>query len=111
MDFHAKAAAYADRIEQELRGLGWWRESAMPDAAFDSQNAFFSDTMAYSEWLQFVLLDRIRDIAKNGGTFPRESNVGAQAVREFDGYVEARDLVVLLSEFDAFIEHRHPDTH
>ena len=33
--------------------------------------------------------------------FPSESNVAAQAVREFDGIAEAGQLINLLSEFDA----------
>jgi uncharacterized protein YqcC (DUF446 family) len=98
------AARYAERIERELRKLGYWREEPPPREAFDSRRAFFADTMTLFQWLQFVLLPRIREIAESGGAFPAASQVGAYAVRELDGLWEAGELVSLLCAFDAYIE-------
>ncbi len=109
MDRHQAAALYADRIEHELRRLSAWASEPPPDSAFESQAAFFADTMAFFQWLQFVLLPRIREIAGERGSFPSQSQVGAYAVRELDGNWEASDLISLLCEFDDFIEgHGHP---
>jgi uncharacterized protein YqcC (DUF446 family) len=106
MDKYAAAAAYADRIEQELKRIGYWNPGQLPPEAFESNVAFFGDTMPFAYWVQFVLLTRIRQIVGEHGQFPAQSQVGAQAVREFDGAHEASELVSLLSEFDAFIEGR-----
>jgi uncharacterized protein YqcC (DUF446 family) len=109
MDRHQGAALYAGRIEHELRKLNAWQSEPPPDSAFESQAAFFADTMAFYQWLQFVLLPRIREIAAEKGRFPATSQVGAYAVRELDGVWEASDLVSLLCQFDDFIEgHGHP---
>ncbi len=58
------------------------------------------DTMAFTEWLQFVFLPRVRECSQTG-EFPATGQVSVQAIREFDGWHEASDLVSLLCEFDA----------
>ena len=103
---HDLAAGYADKIEQELRSLGASQSQPPPEKAFESQSAFFADTMSFYQWLEFVLVPRIREIVAKRGRFPSESQVGAYAVRELDGLDEASDLISLLSEFDGFIESR-----
>ena len=80
-------------------------EAALSEDQFDFNEAFGADTMTFTEWLQFVFLPAIRDAIQTGG-FPQHSQVGAHAVREFDGWTEAGPLLTLLSDFDAFIERR-----
>jgi len=104
MPSYDQAVQHADRIEGELRRMDVWSSEPPPPEAFQSRVAFFGDTMSFYQWLQFVLLARVRDVVANRGAFPRSSSVGAYAVRELDGCDEAADLIRLLSEFDAFIE-------
>src|SRR5262249_37822193 len=104
MNRYKTATSHADRIERELRSLNAWQSSPLPDEAYDTKKAFFADRMTFYQWLQFVLLPRIREIVEERGEFPAESSVGAYAVRELDGVEEAGGLVRALSEFDEFIE-------
>jgi uncharacterized protein YqcC (DUF446 family) len=104
MDRYQSAASHADRIERELRALNAWQSQPPSDEAFESQTAFFADTMTFYQWLQFVLLPRVRQIIEKRGTLPATSSVGAYAVRELDGLDEAGDLIQALAEFDDFIE-------
>ena len=103
MDKYQTATSYADRIENELRALSAWENEPLPEEAYNSRQAFFSDTMTFYQWLQFVLLARIRAIVENRGEFPTQSSVGTYAIRELDGYDEAAALVQILSEFDDFV--------
>ena len=105
-DRYSVAASYADRIENELRNLNAWQTEPLPDAAYQSETAFFGDTMTFYQWLQFVLLARVRETVAVRGGFPRSSSVGAYAVRELDGQDEAGDLIQVLCEFDDWIEGR-----
>src|SRR5262245_60188023 len=105
-DKYARAAEFADKIEAELKSIGYWSATPPPPEAFESRQAFFMDTMPYVHWIQFVLLQRIRSVIAEKGSFPSQSMVGAQAIREFDGDDRASSLVSLLCEFDAFIEGR-----
>ena len=87
-------------IEAEMRQVGLWQEQPLAPEKYRFQEAFGMDTMAFSQWLQFVFLPRVRNIVDAQGAFPPTSMVGAQACREFDGQPEASTLVRLLSEFD-----------
>ena len=104
MDPYQSAASYADRIEHELRVLNAWQSEPPPDGAYKSKTAFFADTMSFYQWLQFVLLARVREIIEKRGAFPAESSVGTYAVRELDGLDEAAGLIEVLCEFDRWIE-------
>ncbi len=88
-------------IEAEMIRIGLWQSDPLAPDQYDFQQAFAMDTMAFSQWLQFIFIPRVRDIIQTPGEFPSSSSVGAQAVREFDGTSEASELVSLLSEFDA----------
>jgi len=98
------AGEYADKIEQELRRLEVWQAEPPPPEAFQSTRAFYGDTMSFYQWLQFVLIPRVRNVIATRGHFPPSSQVGAYAVRELDGCDEASELITLLSSFDRFIE-------
>ena len=104
MDYYRQAASYADRIERELRDMNAWQSEPLPDEAYESETAFFADTMTLYQWLQFVLLPRVREIIELRGEFPGESSVGAYAIRELDGCDEAAALVAALCQFDSFVE-------
>jgi uncharacterized protein YqcC (DUF446 family) len=67
------------------------------------EQAFAMDTMAFTQWLQFVFLPRVREAAA-ANQFPSSSSVGTQAVREFDGDPSAGDLTNLLCEFDGLFD-------
>ncbi len=106
MPSYDRAEWFAQRIERELRNLEVWRFEPLPEAAYESNQAFLADTMTFYQWLQFVLLPRIREVIAEKGEFPSRSQVGVYAVRELDGLTEASELVSLLAEFDDFIEGR-----
>jgi uncharacterized protein YqcC (DUF446 family) len=106
MDRYQVSADYADRIERELRALNVWQSEPPPATAFESETAFFADTMTFYQWLQFVLLPRVREIVERRGQFPRESSVGAYAVRELDGWDADSGLIEALCDFDGFIERK-----
>lgn len=92
-----------DAIEAEMQSQGMWRAEPLPPEAYDFKAAFAMDTMPFVHWLQFIFISRVHEIIDSEGTFPASSQVGAQAVREFDGINEASKLVSLLSDFDHFI--------
>ncbi len=93
----------ADQIEAEMHRIDMWQSQPLRPEQLEFTQAFAMDTMTFAQWLQFVFLVRVREaIASN--QFPSGSSVGAQAVREFDGDLEAAGLVSLLSEFDALFD-------
>ena len=89
-----------NNIEAELKRLNVWSEVPLAPEKFVNMGAFGSHTMAFTQWLQFVLVTRVRDVVAQQGQFPSQSNVAAFACREFDGQNEFEPLCKLLQEFD-----------
>ena len=92
--------AKIEQIENEMKRAGFWQSEPLAAEQYDFRAAFAMDTMAFSQWLQFIFIPRVKEIIETKGDFPDESQVAAQAVREFDGVNEASTLVTLLGEFD-----------
>jgi uncharacterized protein YqcC (DUF446 family) len=104
MDKHAQVAVMIDRIEAEMRAIELWQHEPLEPSRYAFNQAFAMDTMAFSQWLQFVFIPRVREIISAHGSFPSQSMVAAQAAREYDGLQDASKLLSLLSQFDALIE-------
>jgi uncharacterized protein YqcC (DUF446 family) len=100
-NLYSKTERKISEIEAEMKRIGYWSLEPLSEEAYQFQKAFAMDTMAFSQWLQFILIPRVRSIIEQKGDFPSESMVGVQAVREFDGDANATGLINLLSEFDA----------
>ena len=98
---HQTVAQHLDAIEAEMRRIGYWQAEPPPPEAFEFRQAFAMDTRAFVQWLQWVFVPRVREIVAEHGEFPHASQVGGQAVREFDGDHDAAALVTKLNEFDA----------
>ena len=98
-----QAGRCIDLIEQEMQRIGLWQAGPLRPGQMNFKQAFAMDTMTFAQWLQFVFVPRVRE-AVAANSFPSASNVGAQAVREFDGDPNADHLVELLSEFDALFD-------
>jgi len=72
------ALQYADRIEAEMRRIGWWQNAPLRPEQLHFKQAFAMDTMTLAQWLQFIFLPRVREAAASN-EFPSGSSVGAHA--------------------------------
>lgn len=95
--------AKANEIEAELKRLNRWSHEPLHDEQYEDMGAFGMNTMAFEQWIQFILLQRIEEIIQEHGDFPAGSSVGVQAIRVFDGDPDASQLQSLLSELDYII--------
>src|SRR5215469_17846720 len=93
--------ARLEAIISEMKRAGLWQDQPLAPEQYNFSRAFAMDTMSYSQWLQFIFIPRVTELLRTSGEFPSSSSVGAQAIREFDGYPEAQGLVTLLCEFDS----------
>ena len=99
-----RAGAIAQRLQTAMTVLGRWSEAALdPDRLVD-MGAFGMNTLAPEEWIQFVLVPRLRDIATSDGDLPGSSNTAAWATRQFDGDPAADPIVELLRELDDLVD-------
>lgn len=92
-----------DEIESELKRIGYWSDSPCRIDITACVSAFCEDKLAFSEWLQFVLIPMARNIIAEKKQIPTGSMLGVKAMREYDhmSHVdEAETLVKLLAELD-----------
>ena len=97
----SQVARAISEIEAEMKANGYWAAEPLPPEAYNFHEAFAMDTMAFSQWLQFVFVPRVKQIIEDNEEFPADSMVAVPAIREFDGEPGADRLVQLLCEFDA----------
>ncbi len=97
---YESAGKMADRIEEEMKRIGMWQGKPLEPERYKCKEAFCMDTMSFEQWLQFILIPRVREIIEAKGKFPAGSAVAVMAVRNFDGLDDAEKLISLLAEFD-----------
>lgn len=98
------AERHIEEIETELRRLKFWQDAPLPADRFIEMGAFGARTMSYPQWLQFVFIPAAREMIAGQREWPASSELGVQAVREFDALPEAARLTDLLIAFDAVME-------
>jgi uncharacterized protein YqcC (DUF446 family) len=93
-----------NEIEAEMKKIGIWQAGPIAPEKLKCKKAFCMDTMSFEEWLQYVLVPRVRSIIAEKGEWPKGSAVGVMAIRNFDGFDEAGRLAELLNEFDRLFD-------
>jgi len=94
----AKVLEKVREIETEMQQIGLWQSEPLKPEQYQFHAAF---AMSFGQWLQFVFIPKVKE-AVQASQFPTKSQVGVQAVREFDTLPAASHLVTLLCEFDSF---------
>lgn len=92
-----KVLAILDEIEAELKKIGFWNNNP-PNINVGN----YLEAPSFELWLQCVFLPSARKAAKIG-EYPKNSQVGLMATREYDYHScveEALNLVSLLNKFD-----------
>ena len=62
MNQHQRVSQILEQLELELKRLDLWQESAPAAEALASTLPFCVDTLEFHQWLQFVLLLRLRQM-------------------------------------------------
>jgi len=76
----------------------------LPAEAFENMGAFGENTMTFDQWMQFVLVPRLRGIVRDRDEFPSGSALAVYAVRALDGDPDGERLHELLYEIDQLAE-------
>jgi uncharacterized protein YqcC (DUF446 family) len=101
---YAETERLANAIEGELRRLARWSADPLPAEAYENMGAFGCNTMAFEQWIQFILLPRLRHIIATQDEFPSGSSLAPYAIRVFDGDSDANELHNLLYQIDRVVE-------
>lgn len=72
-----------DDIEAELRHLELWSQQRPSDSDLASTQPFCIDTLNLPQWIQFVLLERLRMMIERNQSLPTQCGVEAIAEEYF----------------------------
>jgi len=106
-DIKQVAGDLADQIELELKELKLWNDHLQVDSKLVA--AFGADQLSFEEWLQAVLVPRLRSTVDRGPlSLPTSSNLAIAGIRNFDGIPGLDRLLGLLAKVDELVEARNP---
>lgn len=104
MEYPARLAELLGEIEAEMKRLDLWEADPPPSHAFRSPNPFCFDTMAVTQWLQWVFIPRMRETLAMDLPLAAACRVAPAVEVYFDDVGGERgELVALLEEFDALM--------
>lgn len=103
-DHAARVADSLLQIEIELRRIDAWESVPPPDEALQSTKPFAVDTLEFTQWLQFVFVDRMKVLIENGHPLPEVSGMAPMAEEHFRGRSEhGHNLIRELAEMDRLL--------
>ncbi len=92
------------QIEMELRQLGMWEAERPSPEAFQSTQPFCIDTLEFTQWLQFVFVERMKVIIEQGHPLPAVSGMAPMAEEYFRPRPESgKGLIQALEEIDQLL--------
>lgn len=84
-DVHRQLAIRLFAVEQHLRDLDVWSDTAPSAVALASDQPFAIDTLEFNEWLQFIFLPRMQALAHSGAYLPSACGIAPMAEEYFRG--------------------------
>lgn len=103
MEYQKRARDLLDSIERELKSQSLWEEAPPTLEALSSTNPFCYDTLEIHQWLQWVLLPRIRALLDGGRPLPTECDIASYAEVVYENADEEKlKLIAAIRAFDRF---------
>ena len=76
-------AHYLLEVEMELRRLNFWEDTYPTPEALGSELPFCHDTLEFTQWLQFVFLQKMKMLLESSSTLPRICGITPYAEEYF----------------------------
>ncbi len=97
-------------MEAELRRLDMWNSQPPSPEALASQQPFCIDTLEFHEWLQFILIYRMKIIIEADAPLPNASGILPMAEEFYKQDLEqVSALLNVIKRFDDLITEYHGD--
>ena len=89
-----------NELEAELKRLALWQEGPVDPALLESQAPFCCDTLRFEQWLQFVLLPRMRALLEANQPLPTAIALCPMAEESLDHRLDIGRLINVLADID-----------
>lgn len=95
-----------NKLEQELKDLNLWGGDALrpSDKDLSSTSPFCLDTIEFHQWLEYVLIARLRAMIEADMALPQAMMVYTYAQEKYRGqWSNYRNLIGILQELDKLV--------
>lgn len=97
-------------LQAALASAHLWSSTRPSNQALESQQPFCIDTLNFTEWLQFIFIERMEHSVKNNETLPEECNIVPMAEEYFKRHPsESQDIIKTLQQIDALFSYTNTD--
>jgi len=106
MEEHTRREALAvviERMESTMRASDQWEQEPPPERLLESPQPFCYDTLTFQQWLQWLMIPRMRQILNNYEELPEESAILPYAEEFVPERGHGRELLHLIERFDELI--------
>ena len=106
-NIHTALAAELQALQAEMVSLQLWELERPSEAALASNEPFCIDTLNFSQWLQFIFLEKMHAIIDEGGPLPSQSDIAPLAEEYLSKKIEkGTKLIERLKYIDDLISGR-----
>ena len=104
MNQYTRLADIILSLEAAMREQEIWDEVQPSSEALSSSQPFCIDTLSFSQWLQFIFIDRMKFIIEQEGALPASSEIVPMAEEYFgQTSIEAKHIIEALVALDDLI--------
>lgn len=97
------------QLERELKVIDLWQSTPPATQALYSNQPFAVDTLAFHQWVQFIMIPRMQALIAQGQPLPQQMAVSPMAVQVYKGQLKQhRQLIACLREIDRAVTGRDP---
>lgn len=89
------------QIEAELRRLMLWEAAAPSPKALSSVTPFCADTLDFSQWLQWLLVPRMKEILEQSLPLPQHCDIHTYVEQQCRG--DCEQLLRIIRSFDELV--------
>ncbi len=108
MSQHLQLSAILVEIQGEMVELDIWQSEMPTEEALASTEPFCVDTLAFHEWVQWIMLPRLNHMAENKLPLPNNSDMFSMAEEAFKNLeVKTDTLLSLILQLDNCLRTSH----
>ncbi|WP_372881459.1 YqcC family protein [Psychromonas sp.] len=89
------------QLENELRNKGLWQEVKPSQQALASRAPFAIDSLSFAQWLQFIFLDKMRELVRFSQPLPESMLILPMATEYFKSLpLNSAEIINIISRID-----------
>jgi len=108
---HQDALVLLSRLAAELKLQQLWQDAGVPAEALASQQPFCCDTLTFEQWLQFVFIPKLGQMAEHDLPLPTNMALCPMAEEAFKSKGESvAELINIIGDLDELLSGKRAQT-